>query len=124
MTCTVPEYLFVATAAVFVALSAFGGWQGISLVTMLRLRHPFAWSLLGRPDGTSNSDDTGNAAGLISFLWRREYLKLGDPQLSRLCERSRRGMLLYFLFLALALACLASTPSLERALFLHCWRSA
>src|SRR4051812_23997645 len=123
MTCTLSEYIFAAVAALFVALSAVGGWQSISLVTMLRLRHPATWSLLGRPDGTSNSDDAANAVALMSFLWRREYLNLADPQLSPLCERSRRGMLLSFLFLALSLGSLAATPSLERALSFQCWRS-
>ena len=124
MTCAVSEYVFAAVAALFVALSAVGGWQSISLVTMLRLRHPAIWSLLGKPDGISNSDDAGNAAGLMNFLWRREYLKLGDSQVSAVCDRSRRGMLLSLLLLALALGSLAATPSLERALFLRCWRSA
>jgi hypothetical protein len=124
MTCTVSEYLFAATAAAFLVLSLVSGLQSISLVTMLRLRHPVTWNLLGRPDGTSNSDDTGNALALIDFLRRREYRQFEDPQLSLLCERSRRGMLLSVLTLAITLVFLAVTPSLERALLLQCWRLA
>lgn len=124
MTCTVLEYLFAASAAVFLALSAAGGWQSISLVTVLRLRHPVIWSLLGRPDARSKSDDVGNAAGLAKFLWRRDYVKLGDPEFSSMCERSRRCMLRSVLSLAVALVCLAATPAFERALFLQCWRHA
>ena len=123
MTCTIPEFLFTATAVAFVCLSVVGAAHSISLVKLLRLRHPVMWSILGRPDGTSNADSVSNATALIPFLWRREYLELGDPQLSVVCERCRMGMVLSFLAFALAVGCLLSSPSIERALWLQCWRS-
>lgn len=124
MNCTTAEYLFAATAALFAVISAIGAWQSIELVTLLRLRHPVTWDLLGRPDGTSNADDTGNAAAMLQFLWRREHVKLDDRQLSVSCERARWAGLLSFSALVGALVCLAATPSLERAMSFACWRLA
>jgi hypothetical protein len=124
MTCTIPEFLFTATAIAFVCLSVVGAWQSISLVTLLRLRHPVTWNILGRPDGTSNADSASNATSLIRFLWRREYRELDDPKLSVVCESCRKGMVLSILAVALAVGCLLVTPSIERALWLQCWRTA
>lgn len=124
VSCNVAEYLFTASSAVFLTLSAFGGWQAFSLLTVLRFRHPITWNQLGRPDGTGNGDDVGKAAVLIRFRWRRDFLNLGDSQFSSMCERSRRGMLLSLVVFAITFALLAATPSVERALLFQCWRSA
>lgn len=108
MNCTLSEHLFALSFGSFVALSLVGGWQGVSLVTVLRLRHPATWNCLGRPEGTSNSEDVGNALSMTKFLWRREYLALGDAQLSVACDRVRRIVLLSFLSFAVLMGCIPS----------------
>ena len=122
MNCTIPEYLFAATAAVFVSGSIVGSWQGANLASMLRLQHPATCKRLGGTDGISNPDDTGHALALMAFLWHREYRNLGDSEVVAIGERSRRGMVLGFVTFAITLVCLIATPSLERALLFQCWR--
>ena len=124
MNCTISEYMFAASAALFLTLTVTGASQSLSLLTALRLRHMTTWNLLGRPDGTTNADDTSNAVVFMWFLWRRDYLSLGDTQLLVLCESFRNRTLLSILFAVVALVCLAATPSVERTLLLQCWRSA
>ena len=54
------------------------------LLRLLRTRHEQTWFALGRPS-LFCQNTVSNGFAILRFLWRKDYLELDDPQLTRLC---------------------------------------
>ena len=86
-------------------LSAITGlalqWRFLSL---LRTRHAQTWESLGRPSLFWNNS-VANVCAVFQFLWRKDYLALGDPQFAKLAQVLRVYNVAYIiLFLCVVIA--------------------
>jgi hypothetical protein len=69
----------------FLMVSALGGLAlSVYLQHVLRRHHEQTWIALGRPSLVLNNTIT-NGFAVLRFLWRKDYLELDDPRLTRLC---------------------------------------
>jgi len=122
MSCTPADLLFAAAAGAFVALAIAGSYWTVSLLTLLRLRHPPTYDVLGRPDPIAQADSAANSAAVLRFIFLREYVELGDPEVSRLCDFLRWCTFSSIVLLALIATALVAAPSVEVVWSFSCWR--
>ncbi len=69
------------------------------LLSRLRIQHVQTWEALGRPSLFMNNSMANNLS-VLKFLWRRDYLTLGDDGLIRLADFLRIYQLVYACFFA------------------------
>ncbi len=77
-------------------------------LSRLRTRHPQTWEELGRP-GLFHSNP-GNVLAVLRFLWRRDYLALGDESFAKFVDFLRGYMVAYFIFLTLYIVVIFINP--------------
>ena len=98
MTCVgVPEeYLFIP----LVVLAAIGFGLSYRFLAYLRNNHREVWAELGSPSLIVNNS-IRNSLATMSFMWRKEYLRLGDHKLNRM---ARFNVLFGYSYLAIFVA--------------------
>jgi hypothetical protein len=83
------------------------------LLSQLRSRHPRTWEMLGRPTMFLNNS-IANGLAVQRFLWRRQYVTLGDTQFSRLASFLRGYLLVYLLLFIVTIGVFISGISSQR----------
>jgi len=69
----------------FLMVGAFGGLAlSAYFLHLLRTRHEQTWIALGRPSLVLNNA-IANGFAVLRFLWRKDFLELDDPSITRLC---------------------------------------
>ena len=91
------------------ALFAFGTlfisvfiWFALSykMFKLLETRHAKKYSAMGKPSLIMNNS-ISNSFAFMKFLFKREYLELNDPELSKLAKFMRAFFVLYLVLLSL-----------------------
>ncbi|UCC73981.1 MAG: hypothetical protein JSV86_05335 [Gemmatimonadota bacterium] len=79
-----------------VALAVVSYFKKRAVAGILRRRFPDRWNELGqpRPSLLTTSDVVLNR-----FIFRREYLQLGDPHFADACDRVRRFYIAFMVYL-------------------------
>ena len=97
--------LFVSVGIGFVLQHTF--------LSRLRTHHAQTWEALGRPTLFFNNS-ISNSLAVLRYLWRREYLRLGDQQSIRLASFLRSFTVFYFVLFVITVVALFTTTKSQR----------
>ena len=82
-------------------MAIFGVYLNYRLLRLLKEKHTDIWDELGRPDFLRNS--IKNNLKVLKFLQTRQYAKLNNPKLSKICVALYNYSIAYLLFFIIAL---------------------
>ena len=85
----IPEPLFVALFAAVVVMFALVAYLTSSFAALLRKRHPDALEKLKAEDERDGADPDDSSPAMLRFVWRRQYRRLRDEQVTRAGDRIR-----------------------------------
>lgn len=94
------DLFFAASLGIMIGLFVILLVVKLRILSVLRRRHPTVYLSIPRPivfaEG-NNDDNSGAILFFFSFLWRKEYVRLQDRELTRLCHIQKSATLIFLI---------------------------